>query len=74
MSLVSKNPDGSRRDRTDRLPGQIYAMQAESGNTKAGALNPTWVEWLMGYPTGWTVLEDSETPSSRKSSNGSLDE
>jgi hypothetical protein len=21
-----------------------------------GQLNPTWVEWLMGYPTGWTVL------------------
>ena len=20
--------------------------------------NPTWVEWLMGYPSGWTALED----------------
>ena len=19
-----------------------------------GALNPTWVEWLMGWPLGWT--------------------
>ena len=19
-----------------------------------GALNPTWVEWLMGFPLGWT--------------------
>ena len=19
-----------------------------------GQLNPTWIEWLMGYPTGWT--------------------
>ena len=27
-----------------------------------GALNPTWVEWLMGFPTGWTDLEPSETP------------
>ncbi len=25
---------------------------------KRGALNPTWVEWLMGYPEGWTELED----------------
>lgn len=32
-----------------------------------GALNPTWVEWLMGFPSGWTDLEPSETPSSRKS-------
>ena len=32
-----------------------------------GALNPNWVEWLMGYPIGWTDLKDSATPSSRKS-------
>jgi hypothetical protein len=36
-----------------------------------GALNPAWVEWLMGYPLEWTALEDSVTPSSRKSRNGS---
>jgi hypothetical protein len=36
-----------------------------------GQLNPTWVEWLMGYPLEWTALEDSATPSSRKSRNGS---
>jgi DNA (cytosine-5)-methyltransferase 1 len=23
----------------------------------SGQLNPTWVEWLMGYPSGWTDLE-----------------
>lgn len=22
-----------------------------------GSLNPTWVEWLMGWPLGWTALE-----------------
>ena len=22
-----------------------------------GSLNPTWVEWLMGWPLGWTSLE-----------------
>ena len=26
--------------------------------TNGGALNPTWVEWLMGFPDGWTDLED----------------
>jgi site-specific DNA-cytosine methylase len=30
------------------------AMTAGNG----GKLNPTWVEWLMGFPTGWTDLED----------------
>lgn len=28
----------------------------------SGALNPTWVEWLMGFPTGHTDLKLSETP------------
>jgi hypothetical protein len=23
-----------------------------------GKLNPMWVEWLMGFPTGWTDLKD----------------
>ncbi len=23
-----------------------------------GQLNPTWVEWLMGFPIGWTELKD----------------
>jgi len=32
-----------------------------------GNLNPTWVEWLMGYPTGWTDLGRSVMQSSRKS-------
>lgn len=26
-----------------------------------GQLNPMWVEWLMGFPIGWTDLKDSET-------------
>jgi hypothetical protein len=36
-----------------------------------GQLNPTWVEWLMGFPLGWTDLEGSETPSSPRSLSGS---
>jgi len=24
----------------------------------SGSLNPEWVEWLMGYPRGWTDLKD----------------
>ena len=26
--------------------------------TSGGKLNPMWVEWLMGFPLGWTDLED----------------
>ena len=27
-----------------------------------GQLNPTWVEWLMGFPIGWTELSAWEMP------------
>jgi len=26
-----------------------------------GPLNPDWVEWLMGWPVGWTDLKPLET-------------
>jgi hypothetical protein len=26
-----------------------------------GSLNPTWVEWIMGWPLGWTDLKPLET-------------
>ena len=28
---------------------------------RLGPLNPEWVEWLMGFPIGWTELDASET-------------
>jgi hypothetical protein len=34
-----------------------------SGN--GGKLNPAWVEWLMGFPIGWSELEGSATPKCR---------
>ena len=35
---------------------------ADNRHRLGGSLNPTWVEWLMGFPTGWTDLKHSETP------------
>jgi site-specific DNA-cytosine methylase len=53
MSLTGTNPDGSTRDRTDRLAGAVYA-----GSAQLGSLNPDWVERLMGFPVGWTDLSE----------------
>jgi hypothetical protein len=36
-----------------------------------GSLNPTWVEWLMGFPLGWTDCGASATQSSHKSQKSS---
>jgi hypothetical protein len=34
-----------------------YAQGGTALSTQVGGqLNPTWVEWLMNYPTGWTEL------------------
>jgi len=41
----------SQKDR-DSIPGMLL----KEGIT--GKLNPEWVEWLMGYPIGWTELKD----------------
>ena len=44
---------------------------AVAASGTSGSLNPTWVEWLMGFPLGWTVCEAWETRLSRRSRNGS---
>jgi hypothetical protein len=54
--LDARIMDGSITEQDKR------AMTAGNG----GKLNPEWVEWLMGFPIGWTDLEASETPSSPK--------
>jgi hypothetical protein len=37
------------------------AMSSEKKSHSSGYLNPDWVEWLMGVPTGWTGLGSWET-------------
>jgi hypothetical protein len=52
----------------DRSPGKqggaglAEAVSREEHATGTGRLNPEWVEWLMGFPPGWTDCEPSETP------------
>lgn len=46
-------------------------LHAEVQQTEqaTGQLNPQWVDWLIGFPTGWTGLEQPETQLSLKSPN-----
>jgi hypothetical protein len=60
----SSKPGQRRRQLTDPEMGVI----PQGGG---GALSPTWVEWLMGFPLEWTVLQPSEMPASRRSSKRS---
>jgi hypothetical protein len=40
-----------------------------SGPTSRRRLNPRFVEWLMGFPIGWTDFAPLETLSFRQSRN-----
>ena len=42
--------------------GKSLPMTGNQTESQPGSLNPQWVEWLMGFPAGWTDLEPSETP------------
>ena len=37
-------------------------VHARENYQTSGSLNPAWVEWLMGFPAGWTDLDSSVTP------------
>jgi hypothetical protein len=64
-----KMPGMSKERLATRGPDNLTsAMRLMEGT---GALNPTWVEWLMGFPSEWTALDVSAMPSSRKSRKSS---
>jgi hypothetical protein len=52
--------DGSKGTRTAEGAAKEVAREKgpDLGAVAGGSLNPAWVEWLMGYPSGYTDLED----------------
>jgi len=72
---------GDGREKPNKLGWAVAAEQQKEATTieearmmgagNGGKLNPTWVEWLMGFPLGWTVCEAWETRSSRRSRKSS---
>jgi hypothetical protein len=56
------SPNHNRASTDDRLD---YTVERESFSpgqaTPPMRLNPAWVEWLMGWPLGWTDLKPLET-------------
>lgn len=50
----------SNQSQSERVAkGQQVRLGHQLG--AGGNLNPTWVEWLMGWPLGWTDLKPLET-------------
>ena len=58
--------DGTQVDPPSHWDGRrstpcLGVLVNEEAGTRGGQLNPTWVEWLMGWPLGWTDLKPLET-------------
>jgi DNA (cytosine-5)-methyltransferase 1 len=63
--------DGDQRGPADPNVREAQGHSVSLHDQIGGQLNPPWVEWLMGFPLGWTDSSASETPSSPKSPTGS---
>lgn len=62
LRSIERSLSAGKNGQLGQLPNAVLYRTGE-----AGQLNPTWVEWLMGFPIGHTDLSPLETPSSRKS-------
>lgn len=58
-------PDANRRGASPNFTGERPNGAKEQLTLEtavgSGKLNPMWVEWLMGWPLGWTAVEPLET-------------
>jgi len=68
--MMPKNGDTTKLDkfgkarkvlRDGRTASMGLARLVAHEDGGAGQLNPPWVEWLMGWPLGWTDLKPLET-------------
>ena len=62
---TSRDHKGGRKLETLKAAGRGATNNLNDALTcqgEYGHLNPAWVEWLMGFPAGWTDLDHSETP------------
>jgi hypothetical protein len=58
--LIKKFPTPNSRDWKDSGSTQGNQHSPNLGTVVGGHLNPDWVEWLMGWPIGWTDLKPLE--------------
>jgi DNA (cytosine-5)-methyltransferase 1 len=58
FETTTKKLSEGLRAHMGQLPNAIQHMEQKP---IGGTLNPTWVEWLMGWPLGWTDLKPLET-------------
>ena len=64
---ANEDAAGTPNGKMQRMLGNCEEIRGKTKEEWAtGTLNPTWVEWLMGWPIGWTDLNALETDKFRK--------
>jgi len=64
-NLMWPTPRAQARTKCAKREDYHSNLEEAVGETQSGSLNPTWVEWLMGFPQEWTACDALETPSSQ---------
>ncbi len=72
MTIEMNRAEGIRRMQTPQTLAEVQAYAIGTWGSLSVELrkrhgHPSWphpqyVEWMMGFPTGWTDLQPSETP------------
>jgi hypothetical protein len=57
----SRNRSGSKAHAGVILTDAV-ARGGSEGGPAVGRLNPSFVEWMMGFPAGWTLSPWAELP------------
>jgi hypothetical protein len=61
-TVVKRIPTPTTQDASNNgAPSQMERNTKPLNAEVGGPLNPPWVEWLMGWPIGWTDLHASAT-------------
>jgi hypothetical protein len=62
LSAVQNYPAPTVNDsKNNGGPSQLQRNTPNLNAILGGQLNPSWVEWLMGWPLGWTDLQPMPT-------------
>lgn len=69
MYPTPRATDGTKGSRTAEGAAREVERNKgpDLGAVVGGSLNPTWVEWLMGFPANWTacMADGLKSPKSR---------
>jgi hypothetical protein len=62
LHSVGLKPYRESKHAVDTLDRAVHATFSPDDPKRSGKLNPVWVEWLMGFPEGWTELKPWAMP------------